>query len=112
MFPEFVKHYDQHAKWAKELFTKYPTTTHISRMHKETLLNILRIKGDCSKAAEHIQTLTKETIGKLSSTNEILLTAALNDIKHYNSAICAVSKNMVNTIFKILQTREIFSYNY
>ncbi len=87
MFPEFVRHYDQHSKWAKELFEKYPTPAHIARMHNDTLCAILRIKGNRIDAAGHIKTLAKETIGKVSTTQQLLLNSALGDIKHYESQL-------------------------
>ncbi len=74
MFPEFLKYYYQHAKWAKELFYKYPTTAQITRMHTDTIVGILRIKGDCF-AAERIIALARETIGNVSNINQLLLTS-------------------------------------
>lgn len=32
--------------------------------------------------------------------------------KHHTASICAASKNMINTIFTMLQTGEFFSYSY
>jgi len=90
MFPEFVKYYDQHSKWAKELLYKYPTTSQIARMHVDTLASILRIKGDRFEAAEHIKALAKETVGNVSTINQLLLTSSLDDIKHYEAQIKAI----------------------
>lgn len=92
MFPEFTKYYDQHAKWARELFCKYPTTAQIARMHTDTIISMLRIKGDRFQAAVRIKALAKETIGSISTTNQILLTSALDDIKHYEVQIQAIDK--------------------
>lgn len=92
MFPEFTKFYDQHAKWARELLYKYPTTAQIARMHTDTIVSMLRIKGDRFQAAVRIKTLAKETIGNVSTTNQILLTSALDDIKHYEAQIQSIDK--------------------
>jgi len=92
MFPEFVKYYDQHAKWARELFYKYSTMAQISRMHVDSIVGILRIKGDRFEAAAHIKALAKETIGNVSTINQILLTSALEDIKHYEAQIDVIDK--------------------
>jgi len=87
IFPEFIEHYDQHAKWATVLFTKYPLPAQIARMHTDTLVNIMRIKGDRIKAAEHIKLIAKQTIGAVSLTGQILLSSTLDDIKHFKSQL-------------------------
>lgn len=92
MFPEFIRHYDQHSKWAKELFEKYPTPAHIARMHNDTLCAILRVKGNRLEAASHIKALAKESIGKVSATQQLLLTSALDDIRHYESQLDIIDK--------------------
>ena len=92
MFPEFVRYYDQHSKWAKELFENYPTPAHIARMHNDTLCAILRIKGNRLDAVGHIKALAKETIGKISTTQKLLLTSALEDIKHYESQLDTIDR--------------------
>lgn len=94
MFPEFVKYYDQHAKWARELLYKYPTTDQIARMHTDTIVSVLRIKGDRLQAAVHIKALAKETIGDISITNKLLLTSALEDIKHFEKQIVIIDKSI------------------
>jgi transposase len=56
-------------------------------MHVDTLASILRIKGDRFEAAEHIKALAKETVGNVSTINQLLLTSSLDDIKHYEAQI-------------------------
>lgn len=92
MFPEFVKYYDQHAKWARELLCKYPTTTQIARMHTDTIVSILRTRGNRLEAAAHIKSLAKDTIGNVSAINQILLTSALDDIKHYEAQVDTIDR--------------------
>jgi transposase len=87
IFPEFVKNYDQHAKWANELFSKYPSPAHIARMHHDTLVGIIRIQGDRFKAATHLKAIAKNTIGESSKTNQLLLTSVLDDIRHFKSQL-------------------------
>ena len=68
-----------------ELLDKYPTTAQIARMHLDTLVGILRIKGNRVEAAENIKALAKQTIGQLAATDKLLLTSALDDIKHFEA---------------------------
>ena len=104
MFPEFVKYYDQHSKWARELLENYPTTVQIARMHLDTLIGILRIKGNRAEAAEHIKALAKQTIGQLSTTDKLLLTSALDDIKHFEAQL----KTIDDAIDELMEGFEFF----
>jgi transposase len=92
IFPEFLKHYDQHSKWAKALFAKYPTPKQIARMHIDTLVSILGIQGDRLEAANHIKTLAKDSVGQVSTTQHILITSALDDIFHYEAQMRNIDK--------------------
>lgn len=94
IFPEFIKHFDQHSLWALELFTNYPTPQRISRMHLDTLINIIRIQGDRIEAAILIKSLAKDTIGNTSISNEILIISILEDIKHFKKQISNIDKQI------------------
>lgn len=90
MFPEFVKYYDQHAKWARELLCKY-STTH-ARMHTDTIVSILRTRGNRLEPSAHIKSLAKDTIGNVSAINQLLLTSTLDDIKHYEAQVDTIDR--------------------
>ena len=87
IFPEFTRHFDQHSKWALELFSSYPTPSKIARMHLDTLMNIIKIKGNRFGAATLIKSLAKDTIGNTSLSNELLIDSILEDIKHFKKQI-------------------------
>lgn len=93
-FPEFTNHFDQHSQWAMELFTSYPTTDKIARMHIDTLVKIIRIKGDRHSAATLIKSLAKGTIGNTSLSNEILIDSIIEDIKHFKKQIDRIDEQL------------------
>ena len=82
-FPEFKKSYNHQSKWVYKLFSDYPTTDSIARMHSKTLEDIIAIKGDRLVAANHIKSIAKTTIGQTTRTYSFLIKNALGDIKHY-----------------------------
>ena len=86
-FPEFAKYFKQHSLWAVELFSHYPTPQKIARMHTDSLVKIIKIKGDRQNAADLIKSLAKSTIGNSSLSNELLITSILEDIKHFKKQI-------------------------
>ena len=93
-FPEFSNHFDQHSQWAMELFTLYPTPGKIARMHIDTIIKILRIKGDRHSAATLIKFLAKGTIGNTSLSNEILIDSIIEDIKHFKKQIDRIDEQL------------------
>lgn len=94
VFPEFAKHFDQHSQWALELFTSYPAPKRISRMHIDTLLNIIKIKGDRLSAAILIKSLAKTTIGNTSFSNDLLIDSIIEDIKHFKKQIDRIDEHL------------------
>lgn len=93
-FPEFSKHFDQHSLWAMELFTSYPTPAQIARMHIDTLVKIIRIKGDRNAAATLIKSLAKATIGNTSISNGILINSIIEDVKHFKKQINRIDEQL------------------
>jgi len=83
-FPEFRRQFNQHSNWVYKLFSNYPTTIKISNMHISTLESIIKCRGDRYEIAKTIKTLSKNTIGNISVTNDILINSTLDDIFHYN----------------------------
>lgn len=94
-FPEFAKHFDQHSLWALELFSSYPTPTKIARMHSDTLVKIIKIRGDRHTAATLIKSLAKATIGNTSVSNEILIDSIIEDIKHFKKQIDRIDEHLI-----------------
>ncbi len=94
IFPEFAKHFKQHSLWAVDLFSHYPTPQKIARMHTESLVKIIRIKGDRQSAAALIKTLAKSTIGNCSLSNELLINSVLEDIKHFKKQIDTIDQHL------------------
>ena len=93
-FPEFAIHFDQHSQWALELFTLYPTPAQIARMHIETLVKIIRIKGDRLAVAALIKSLAKATIGNTSVSNQLLIDSVIEDIKHFKKQIDRIDEHL------------------
>ncbi len=94
IFPEFAKHFDQHSLWAKKLFTHYLVPLKISRMHDDTLVDIIRIQGDRVAAASLIKSLAKNTIGRCSLSNELLIQSCLDDIEHFSNQISIIDEHL------------------
>jgi transposase len=94
IFPEFAKYFDQHAQWAIELFTLYPTPAKIAHMHLDTLVKIIKIQGDRDSAAMLIKSLAKETIGNTSVSNELLIDSIIEDIKHFKKQIDKIDEQL------------------
>jgi len=94
IFPEFAKHFDQHSLWAKKLFTQYLIPLRISRMHNDTLIDIIRIQGDRVAAASLIKSLAKNTIGRCSLSNELLIQSCLDDIEHFSNQISIIDEHL------------------
>lgn len=94
IFPEFIKHFDQHSLWALDLFTNYPTPKKISRMHLDTLVNIIRIQGNRVEAANLIKSLANNTIGNTSISNELLIKSIIEDIIHFKKQISSIDKEI------------------
>ena len=93
-FPEFAKYFKQHSLWAVELFSHYPTPQKIARMHTDSLVKIIKIKGDRQNAADLIKSLAKSTIGNSSLSNELLITSILEDIKHFKKQIDTIDNHL------------------
>ncbi|QUH27536.1 IS110 family RNA-guided transposase [Vallitalea guaymasensis] len=93
-FPEFIKHFKQHSQWAMNLFSSYPAPAKIARMHLDTLVSIIKIKGDRVSAAQLIKNLAKKTIGDTSITNSLLIESIIDDINHYNKQIAIIDKHL------------------
>jgi transposase len=93
-FPEFTKHFKQHSGWALTLFSSYPTPEKIARMHTDTLVSIIKIKGDRNNAATLIKSLAKDTIGNRSLSNELLINSIIEDIKHFKKQIDRIDKHL------------------
>lgn len=93
-FPEFTKQFKQHSLWAVELFSNYQTPQKISRMHTDSLVKIIKIKGDRQNAANLIKSLAKSTIGNSSLSNELLITSILEDIKHFKKQIDTIDNHL------------------
>lgn len=87
IFPEFIKHFNQHSLWAINLFSNYPTPSKIANMHLKTLVGIINIKGDRLTAAKLIKSLAKSTIGSPSPTNVVLINTIISDIIHFNKQL-------------------------
>jgi len=96
-FPEFIKHFDQHSKWAMKLFSQYPTPSKIANIHLNTLISIIKIKGNRNEAAKLIKSLAKSTIGNLSHTNTILINTIISDIMHFTKQL-----NLIDSQIDIL----------
>ena len=94
IFPEFPKHFDQHSLWAMKLFTLYLIPSKISRMHDDTLVDIIRIQGDRIEAATLIKSLAKNTIGNTSLSNELLIQSCIEDIKHFEKQIVIIDSHL------------------
>ena len=86
-FPEFRRHFDQHAGWVYNLFYHYPTVEKIARMHISTLEGIIKTKGDRVKHALTIKSLAKETVGTKDPNMYYLFQDILDDINHYQKQI-------------------------
>ena len=84
-FPEFRLKFNQHSKWVYQLFSDYPTSDRIAKMHLNTLVSIIRIQGDRYEAARCIKSIATSTIGSSSPTTRLLLKNTLADIRHYTS---------------------------
>lgn len=82
-FPEFKKTYNHQSKWVYDLFCRYPTTDKIGKMHSQTLVDILAIKGNRMLAAANIKSIASATIGKSSHSSSFLIKNILSDINHY-----------------------------
>lgn len=93
-FPEFAKHFKQHSLWAVELFSHYPTPQKIARMHNDSLVKIIKIKGDRQSAALLLKSLAKSTIGNNSLSNELLISSILEDIKHFKKQIDIIDQHL------------------
>lgn len=93
-FPEFLKHFDQHSGWAVELLTSYSTPQKIAQMHIDSLLKIIKIKGDRLSAAILIKSLAKATIGNTSFSNELLIDSIIEDIKHFKKQIDTIDQHL------------------
>ncbi len=63
-------------------------------MHTESLVKIIRIKGDRQSAAALIKTLAKSTIGNCSLSNELLINSVLEDIKHFKKQIDTIDQHL------------------
>jgi transposase len=98
VFPEFRHHFKQHSKWVYHLFSKYPTTKQIARMHSSTLQDIVKIQGDRILAAQTIKSLAANTIGYQSDSNGVLLLNTLDDILHYSKQLKRIEKQMASIV--------------
>jgi len=63
-------------------------------MHIDTLLNIIKIKGDRLSAATLIKSLAKTTIGNTSLSNELLINSIIEDIKHFKKQIDRIDEHL------------------
>ncbi len=95
IFPEFKAHYDPLSQWALNLLESYPTPEDIARMHEATLIRILRTTGDRKKAAKHIRTLAKRSIGQSDPVSKERIRFAVSDIKHFSSQL-----NQIKAVLK------------
>lgn len=93
-FPEFRKAYTHQSKWVYKLFTSYPTTDHISRMHIKSLIDLIGVQGDRVVAANHIKKIAKATIGQPSKTYKFLIDNTLSDIMHYSGQMDKLEKEI------------------
>jgi|LGOV01.1.fsa_nt_gb transposase len=97
-FPEFRKAYNQQSKWVYNLFSNYPTTQAISKMHLNTLVDLVGTKGDRIIVANHIKTIAKNTVGNSSKTNKFLTNNVLSDIMHYSHQMDELKHEITNLI--------------
>ena len=97
-FPEFKKAYKHQSKWVYKLFSHYPTTDLIARMHIKTLVDLIGVQSDRVIAANHIKEIAKATIGQLSNTNSFLINNTLSDINHYSAQMDELEKEITSLI--------------
>lgn len=97
-FPEFKSKYNQHSKWVYSLFSNYPTPDRIAKIHVNTLIQIVGIKGDRHEAANHIKSMAKSTVGTYTTTTRLLLKNTLGDILHYESQMGEFTQEIENLI--------------
>jgi len=83
IFPEFSKHFDQHYLWLLS-FSLHVHTVHIARIHINTLVKIIKIKGYRYATETLFNPLAKETFVYTSFPNEILINSIIENIKHFN----------------------------
>jgi len=89
-FPELAQEFSIQSKWVYKLLSLSPTAEKVSRMHLSTLQKIIGVNGDRSKAAVKLQLIAKNSIGKKSAINEILIKNILDDITHITKQITIV----------------------
>jgi len=97
-FPEFRKAYSHQSKWVYKLFSNYPTTDLISKMHTKTLVGLIGVQGDRVIAANHIKKIAKITIGNTSKSNNFLIKNTISDIMHYSVQMNELEKEITSLI--------------
>lgn len=106
-FPEFRMAFNQHSKWAYQLFKQNPTPDKIARMHIKSLVDIIKVHANRDDAASKIKSIAKNSIGQSSRINAILIQNTLDDIFHYNSQMNLIGgeiESIVSDNFKNILT--------
>jgi transposase len=97
-FPEFRRHFNQHSKWAYELFKFAPSPDKIARLHKKTILELIAVHGDRNAATDQLKELAKNSIGQNSRSIQFLIKNTLSDIFHFSTQM----KELEDEITKLI----------
>jgi len=86
-FPEFVTNFNPLSKWALHLLATYKSVDKISRIHKSTLIDIIKTKSDRDANADLLKSISKNTIGHSNKAIELEIQSCIQDINHFQSQI-------------------------